>query len=124
HPGQSAAEAANPLVDQGVELLPNVTHVFHRGQPMYVYLQAYEQGAVAQAPLVVYAGFYQGGKKVFETAPVRITGGMEGRAQAVPIRLETGLGTLGAGKYTCQITVLDGAKQLAGFWRGQIEVAP
>ncbi|HEY7838810.1 MAG TPA: VWA domain-containing protein [Terriglobales bacterium] len=131
HPGQSAAEAANPLVDQGVELLPNVTHVFHRAQPLYIYLQAYEHGAAStnggaavQQPLVAYVGFYQGGKKVFETAPVRITGGMEGRAQAVPIRLETGLGTLGAGKYTCQITVLDGAKQLAGFWRGQIEVAP
>ena len=134
HPGQSAAEAANPLVDQGVELLPNVTHVFHRAQPLYIYLQAYEHrpaskngAAAVQQPLVAYVGFYQGGKKVLETAPVRITTGMESRARAVPIRLEVlpaALGKLGPGQYTCQITVLDGVAQLAGFWRGQIEVAP
>lgn len=121
---QDAAQQANPLVDQGVELLPSVTQVFHRAQPMYVYVQAYEHGVTAQQPLVAYVGFYQGGKKVYETAPVRVSRGMSGRAQAVPVQLEVPLTHLAAGKYTVQVSLLDAEGERAGFWRGAIEVAP
>jgi VWFA-related protein len=39
------SETANPLVRDGQKLIPSVTRVFSRGRDMYVYLQAYEQGA-------------------------------------------------------------------------------
>ena len=46
---QQAEEAANPLVQDGAKLIPSVTRVFSRDQNLFVYLQAYEQGAAANA---------------------------------------------------------------------------
>ena len=39
------AETANPLVQDGQKLIPSVTRVFSKSRDIYVYLQAYEQGA-------------------------------------------------------------------------------
>ncbi|HXP38801.1 MAG TPA: hypothetical protein VN833_00950, partial [Candidatus Acidoferrales bacterium] len=40
-------EAVNPLVQNRQKLIPSVTRVFRRSHDMYVYLQAYEQGAAS-----------------------------------------------------------------------------
>ena len=42
---KTARKSANPLVQDGQKLIPSVTRVFSKDQDMYVYLQAYEQGA-------------------------------------------------------------------------------
>ncbi len=38
-------DAANPLVLNGLKLIPSVTRVFSKSRDLYVYLQAYQQGA-------------------------------------------------------------------------------
>ena len=37
--------AANPLVQDGMKLIPSVTRVFNKSQNMYVYLEAYQPAA-------------------------------------------------------------------------------
>ncbi|HEV2447405.1 MAG TPA: VWA domain-containing protein, partial [Candidatus Sulfopaludibacter sp.] len=144
------AQANNPLVENGQELMPSVTRVFSRQGPMYVYLQAYEHGATAMQPLEAYVTFYPLAApapqtaaagatiptpaaapaattvpaKFFETPAKDVNTGLRGRAGAVPIALDVPLDRLTPGKYTCQVTVLDPGTQRANFWRGEIEIRP
>ena len=66
---KGVAESVNPLVQEGQKLIPSVTRVFSKTHDMYVYLQAYEQGAETVKPLVAFITFYQGQTKAFETPP-------------------------------------------------------
>jgi VWFA-related protein len=119
-----AADSANPLVSDNGKLVPSVTRVFSRSRDMLVYLQAYERDATAIQPLLAFATFYQDDKKVFETAPVAVTDGLEARSKAVPLNFSVSLAGLAPGKYDCQITVLDPAAQKAAFWRAPMAVVP
>src|SRR6185295_16994443 len=65
-------QIANPLIDDGLKLLPSVTRVFSKGRELYVYLQAYERGATVTQPLVVFATFFRGTERVFETRPFTV----------------------------------------------------
>ena len=40
---------------------------------MYVYLQAYEQGAPSAQPLVAFVSFYRAQTKAFETQPIEVS---------------------------------------------------
>ena len=42
---QEKEATVNPLVQDGKKLIPSVTRVFSKGRDLYVYLQAYQQGA-------------------------------------------------------------------------------
>jgi hypothetical protein len=92
--------AVNPLVHDGLKLLPSVTHVFRDDQNLYVYMKAYQPSAVMTQPMVAVAGFYRGTVKAFETAPVRIESGLNSRSKAVPITFSIPLTKLPAGRYT------------------------
>ena len=64
----------NPLVRDGVELLPSLTHVVDRTQRMYFYYEVYEPlAAVAVGAAQDELAFYRGGVKVFETPVVERT---------------------------------------------------
>jgi VWFA-related protein len=121
---QAAARAANPLVHEGLKLLPSVTRVFSRDRELFVYLQAYERGAATTQPLVAFLTFYRGDAKAFETAPVAITGGLDARSKAVPVRLSVPLERLPPGRYDCQVTVLEPDGRKAAFWRAPVVVIP
>jgi beta-lactamase regulating signal transducer with metallopeptidase domain len=114
----------NPLVNNGFKLIPSVTRVFSKTQDMYVFLQAYEHDATTTQPLVAFVTLYRDGVKVFETAPLRVTDGLEARSKAVPLRLSVPLGTLAPGGYDCEITVLDPDSQKGSSWRAQVQVVP
>jgi len=116
------ANAVNPLISDGGKLLPSVTRVFSRQRDMYVYLQAYEREATTIEPLIAFATFYQDGLKVFETAPMSISEGLEARSKAVPLSFTVSLSQLPPGQYECQVTVLDPTSQKAAFWRAPIAV--
>lgn len=122
--GTDAAQAANPLVFEGQKLVPSVTRVFSAARDMHVYLQAYERGAEATQPLVAFATFYQGEVKAFETQPVAVTGGMDARSKAVPIRFSVPLQQVRPGRYDCQITVLEPGGKKVAFWRAPIAIVP
>ena len=121
---QAKENAANPLVFNGQKLIPSVTRVFSAGRDLYVYLQAYEQGAPAIQPLVAFVTFYQGKEKVFETQPTEVTSGMNNSIKTVPIRFDIALDKLPPGDYDCQVTVLDPTAGRSTFWQAPITVAP
>ena len=117
-------DAKNPLVQEGLKLIPSVTRVFNAGRQMYVYLQAYAGGAVAHygrpqkpsPPVIAFVSLYRDGKKAFESAPIAATPAADSRLGVVPLSFQLGLGDLAPGEYQCQISVLDPAGHRVAFW--------
>jgi len=118
-------QAANPLVQDGLKLVPSVTRVFSSKSDMYVYLQAYEPDATATAqPLLMYVTFFQGPAKVMETPAVEVRTGFNPKSHMLPLTLSFPLSTLRPGEYDCEVTVLDPAGQKAAFWQAPVMVIP
>jgi hypothetical protein len=116
--------AANPLVLNGQKLIPSVTRVFSKSRDLFVYLQAYEQGATAIQPLIAFVSFYQGQTKVFETQPMEVNSGMTNSLKTMPLRFDVGLSQLPPGEYDCQVTVLNPTDGKSTFWQAGITVVP
>ena len=114
----------NPLVQNGQKLIPSVTRVFRQSQNMYVYLQAYEQGASGFQPLVAFVSFYQEQAKALETPPMEMTQGLNNRLQTMPFSFSIALNQLPPGEYECQISVLDPSGKKAAFWQAPVKVVP
>jgi hypothetical protein len=121
---EEKAQNKNPLIEDGLKLLPSVTRVFSKGRELYVYMQAYEREAETTQPLVVFATFLKGTDRVFETKPVTVREGMDPKSKAVSLRMTIPLGTLSPDEYTCQITVLDPTTQKVSFWQTPIRIVP
>jgi hypothetical protein len=115
-------DAVNPLVFEGRKLIPNVSHTFSARQPLYVFLQSYEQNTPSMRPLVAYAAFYRANAQRLETSPLGIVTGWNPASGAVPIRFTASLVDLEPGEYDCQITVLDPGSGRAAFWRAPIAI--
>jgi CHASE2 domain-containing sensor protein len=113
-------QAANPLIQDGMQLVPSVTRVFNTSKDMYVYLQAYEPNAETWHPLVAFVTFYRGQTKAFESAPLAVTEGLSNRLKTVPLQFSFALSKLPPGEYNCQITVLDPEGQKAAFWSAPV----
>ena len=113
-------ETVNPLVQEGQKLIPSVTRVFRKAKPMYVYLQAYQQGAEPPHPLAAFVTFYRGDAKAFETAPVTVTERVANRLNTMPIKLSIPVEKLATGEYRLQVTVLDPNAQAAAFWQTSV----
>jgi VWFA-related protein len=120
----AAADAANPMISEGAQLIPSVTRVFSKSKDMYVFLQAYERNSTTQQPLVAFVTFLRGQTKVFETSPIAVTDGLDPKTRAVPLRFDLALDKLQPGQYQCQVTVLDTNGQKAAFWQAPIMLVP
>jgi VWFA-related protein len=118
------AEEANPLVQDGLKLLPSVTRVFSAARDLYIYFQAYERGAETTQPLVAYAAFLRDGEKVRETMPVAVTEGLSGTSKAVPVSFAVPLAGLAPGPYELQVTVIEPGGRQARYWRSPIAIVP
>ena len=116
--------AANPLVQEDQKLIPSVTRVFRAEQEMYVYLEAYQPAAETTQFLVATVSFYRGKVKAFETAPLKITDGLNPKSKAVPVRFSVPLAKLQPGRYTCQVSVLQPAAQKFAVWRSPVVLLP
>jgi hypothetical protein len=121
---EAKAQVANPLIEDGVKLVPNITRVFSKSRELYVYLQAYEREATATQPLVAYATFFRATERVLDTRPAIVTEGMDPKSKAVPVKLVVPLEDLANGEYVCQITVLDSTGQKAAFWQSAVKIVP
>ncbi len=126
--GKDAAknDAANPLVSNGLKLIPSVTRVFSTDRNLFVYLQAYA-GATTPAttdksttPMVAFVSLYRDQKKAFETAPIAVKPSQGSRLGTVPLSFTISLGGLSPGRYECQVSVLDPAEHRVAFWQGSI----
>ncbi len=122
--GKDKQQAANPLIQEGQKLIPSVTRVFSKQRDMYVYLQAYQQGADKIQPVVAYVTFYRGNAKAFETPPLPVTEGLETRLKTVPLKFSISLAKLNPGRYNCQVTVIDPTTQKANYWQAPVMLVP
>ncbi len=120
-------EAVNPLVQDGKKLIPSVTRVFGAGREIYVYFQAYKvppastPAPIPQQPLYAFVSLYQGGRKLYETAPKSIVPNPESRLGIMSLSFDLGAWTnFHAANMNCQVTILDPSTQKAAFWRAPI----
>jgi len=116
--------AASPLVQEGRKLVPSVTRVFRKDQDLYVYLEAYQPAAEKTQPMLAAVSFYRGKVKAFETAPLRITEGLNPKSKAVPVSFSVPMAQLQPGRYTCQVSVLLPSAQKFAVWRSNMVVLP
>src|SRR5262245_28449255 len=121
---EARAQHANPLIDDGFKLITSITRVFSRRREMFVYLQAYEREATAMRPIAALVTFYRGSEKALETQVYTVTGGMDLKSKAVPLKLAVALSELTPGQYLCQITVLEPGDQKAAFWQAPVKIVP
>jgi len=110
---QQARQRNHPLVRQGQELVPNVTHVFSSGQHLYFYFEVYDPMKPADAPdkaaarVLTNVAFYKGAIKAYETPIVEATEVNVPDRKATAFELDVPLAELKPGFYTCQINVVD-----------------
>jgi len=116
-------QSVNPLVQDGMKLIPSVTRVFTRGQDMYVYLQAYQRNADTAHPLIAFVSFYKGQSKAFETPPLQVTESLNNRLKTMPLKFSFSLQKLPPGEYLCQVTVIDPSGEKAAFWQAPVMLA-
>ena len=106
--GPPRQRGQNPLVRDGVELVPSLTHVVGSNQRLYFYYEVYEPVIDAQgAPrLKTSLAFYRGRVKVFETPVVERTALAPGGSIAV-FQFEVDASSFKPGLYTCQVNIID-----------------
>ncbi|HEY1341611.1 MAG TPA: VWA domain-containing protein, partial [Bryobacteraceae bacterium] len=116
--------AANPLVQDSLKLIPSVTRVFRHDQEMYVYFEAYQPAADKTQLVVATVSFYRGDVKAFETAPLKVTDGLNAKSKAVPVTFRVPLEKLQPGRYTCQVSVIEPSAQRFAVWRSPVALLP
>jgi len=104
----------NPLVRNGLELIPSVTHVFSRNQQLYLYFEVYDPATQAgreksrnSIHMLTSAAFYKGNVKVYETPLAEATELNTRERHASAFELSVQLAHLQPGFYTCQVNVVD-----------------
>jgi len=126
----------SPLVRDGSEIIPNVTHVFSSGQHLRLYYEVYDPGragapgapdAGAAKPgihLLTNVAFFRGKTKVFESSLVELNELNARDRKAGAFQLELPLSSLQPGFYTCQVNVIDDAAGLFLFPRLALLIRP
>jgi VWFA-related protein len=114
----AAGRSENPLVRDGVQLLPNLTRAVGRNQKVYFYYEVYDPALTEQSPdLRTSLAFYRGGVKVFETPMVTRTAIDEPNRRAVVFQFEVPAEQFKPGTYTCQINIIDSIASTVAFPR-------
>jgi VWFA-related protein len=118
----------DPLVRNGQEYVPNISHVFRQDQHLYLLYEIYDpahEKAADNAPKGTKPGIdllsslelIQGSTKVYETPIVQAKAiNVDGR-DAVSIELDVPLSGLKPGSYLCQLNVIDDAAGSFAFPR-------
>ena len=115
--------SANPLIRDGVQLLPNLTRVVHRTQKLYFYYEVYNPTLSESAPeLRTSLAFYRGRAKVYETPPVNKHTLDDRSRGAALFQFELPASTLSPGTYAVQINIVDVIGRRAAFPRLTIAV--
>ena len=113
----------NPLVRDGVELVPNLTHIVGSNQKLYFYYEVYDPAAANGGPDVrTSLAFYRGKVKVFETPAVERTRVDAADRHAAVFQFEVPAGSFTPGLYTCQVSIIDVAASRFTFPRLEMYV--
>ena len=126
---RTPSKKQDPMVRNGQEYVPNISHVFRQDQHLYllyeVYDPAHEKAAAADDPkgskpginLLSSLELIQGSTKIYETPIVQARAiNVEGR-DAVSFELDVPLSGLKPGQYLCQLNVIDDAAGSFAFPR-------
>jgi len=118
---QAAKKGANlnPLIHDGSEIIPNITHVFSASQHLLLYYEVYDParasasdsaGSTEKKPgirLLSSVAFFQGKAKAYESSLVEMTELNARERKAAAFQLDVPLASLKPGFYTCQVNVVD-----------------
>jgi VWFA-related protein len=130
------SSTSNPLIRDGSEIIPNVTHVFSSAQHLRLYYEIYDPGRSSTAQgsaagpgkagihLLTNVAFFSGKAKVFESSQVELTELNARERKAGVFQLDLPLTTLKPGFYTCQVNVIDDAAGLFVFPRLALLIRP
>jgi len=110
----------NPLVRNGSEVIPSVTHVFSGDQHLYFYYEVYDPAHAStnakssdrNGPgirLLTNVAFFRGKTKAYETPLVESEQLSAPDRKAAVFQLDVPLTQLKPGFYTCQVNVIDDA---------------
>jgi VWFA-related protein len=111
----------NPLVRDGHEIIPNITHVFSATQHLFFYYEVYDPARPVAAEsarpgtdrsgirLLSNVEFFQGKVKSYESSLVTLTDLNARERKAAVFQLDVPLTSLKPGFYTCQVNVIDDA---------------
>jgi VWFA-related protein len=122
------SKKASPLIRDGEEYVPNISHVFRQDQHLYLLYEIYSparekpaenqpKGTKPGINLLSSLELIQGSTKVYETPLVQAHAvNVEGR-DAVAIELDVPLAGLKPGPYLCQLNVIDDAQGSFAFPR-------
>jgi hypothetical protein len=114
------SKQSTPLVREGQEYVPNISHVFRQDQHLYLLYEVYDpsrekpaenqpKGTKAGISLLSSLELIQGSVKVYETPLVQARAlNVDGR-NAVSVTLDVPLNGLKPGSYVCQLNVVDDA---------------
>ena len=109
-PQAARGRTDNPLVRDGMQIVPNVTHVVGRNQKLFFYFEVYEPAVADAVPdLRASLAFYRGKVKVLETPVVERAALDAPDRKAALFRLEVPADAFKPGLYTCQVNIIDAA---------------
>ncbi len=120
----------SPLVQDGLLLVPNATHVVSRTQHLYFHYEVYDpapQAAVAGGSgirLLTSLVFFRNGVRVYETPLDESNTLTDPARHAAVFRFDVPASALQPGRYTCQVNVVDDAAGTFAFPRLILFVAP
>jgi VWFA-related protein len=126
----------SPLIRDGSEIIPNVTHVFSSGQHLRLYYEVYDPGrpkalelsgsdsSKSRIQLLTNVALFRGKAKVFESSPVELTELNATERKAGVFQLDLPLTTLKPGFYVCQVNVVDDAAGVFLFPRLALLIRP
>ena len=111
----------NPLIHDGSEIIPNITHVFAASQHLFLYYEVYDpaQPTSAGSPrssnnkpgirVLSNVDFFRGKAKAYESSLVELNELNARDRKAAVFQLDVPLASLKPGFYTCQVNVIDDA---------------
>jgi hypothetical protein len=130
---ENTKKSQSPLVRDGIELIPNIAHVFTPDQHLYLLYEVYDpakdkapaaaDGKTKPAPvknpihLLTSIQFFNGKIKAFETSLVEARQLNAPERKAAVFQFDVPLTQLKPGFYTCQVNVIDDAGGTFSFPR-------
>ena len=133
--GKESGKDFDPLVRNGQEYVPNISHVFRQDQHMYLLYEVYDPARDKSEPggpkqpksavnLLSSLELIQGSTKIYETPLVRARAVNEEGRDAVAFELDVPLVHLKPGQYLCQLNIIDDAAGSFAFPRFAVLVRP
>jgi len=128
-PAKKAGSNNNPLVQNGSEIIPSVTHVFSTSQHLYLYYEIYDPARASAGDVKPKTGegkgirvltniaFFQGKVKAYEGQLQEVQEINAPDRKAAILQLDVPLAQFKPGFYTCQVNVVDDAAGRFAFPR-------